>query len=74
MSTRLRLDDVRLAWESRDLDLSQLVVGLAGQPDEVSTTPPRQGARTFANFLAELRNPAFHAGRPRSRRISGSSR
>ncbi len=63
MSSRLRLDDVRRAWESRDLDLSQLVVGLAGQPDEPSTTPPRQGARTFANFLAELRSPAF-ARRP----------
>ncbi|MGP0067272.1 MAG: BRCT domain-containing protein [Isosphaeraceae bacterium] len=59
MSTRLRLDDVRRAWESSDPELSNLVVDLAGQADDKPETPPREGAPTFARFLAELHSPAF---------------
>ncbi len=59
MTSRLRLDDVRRAWESRDPELTRLVVELAGEPDENPTTPPREGAPTFAKFLAELHSQAF---------------
>jgi hypothetical protein len=59
VSTRLRLDDVRRAWESSDPDLSRLVVELAVQPDEKPETPPREGAPTFDKFLSELRSTAF---------------
>lgn len=61
MSTRLRMDDVRLAWESRDPDLSGLVSALAEQDDEETpgTPPPREGARTFASFLLEIRSRPF---------------
>ena len=59
MTTRLRLEDVRRAWESSDPELGRLVVQLAVQPDEKPETPPREGAPTFARFLAELHSPAF---------------
>jgi hypothetical protein len=54
-SPRVRLDDVRRAWESRDPVLIGLVNELAGQPDEPPGAPPREGAPTFAKFLAEIR-------------------
>jgi hypothetical protein len=63
VSTRLRLDDVRRAWESKDPELIGLVTDLAKQPDEVPGTPPREGAPTFAKFLAEIRSLAF-TGKP----------
>src|SRR5271155_757084 len=59
VSTQLRLDDVRRAWESSDPELSRLVVELAEQPDEKPETPPREGAPTFAKFVAELHSQAF---------------
>ncbi|WP_435020873.1 BRCT domain-containing protein [Tundrisphaera sp. TA3] len=59
MSTRLRLDDVRRAWEARDPDLVGLVSALAGQDDEAPATPIREGAATFDRFLAEIRSRAF---------------
>src|SRR4051812_34328786 len=59
MSTRLRLHDLRLAWEARDPELVQLIESLAAQPDEPPATPVRQGAPTFTRFLGELRTPAF---------------
>src|SRR5437868_8743887 len=59
VSPRLRLDDVRRAWESRDPELIGLVQELAEQPDEAPGTPPREGAPTFAKFLAELRGRAL---------------
>ncbi len=59
MSSRLRLDDVRRAWESSDPELGQLIIELASQPDEKPTKPPREGAPTFAGFLAELQSAAF---------------
>ena len=59
MSTRLRLDDVRRAWESRDPELAGLVFALASQADEPSETPIRDGAPTFERFLAEIRAKAF---------------
>jgi hypothetical protein len=59
MSTRLRLEDLRQAWEARDPDLVSLIESLATQPDEQPATPVRQGAPTFARFLSEIRTPAF---------------
>jgi hypothetical protein len=63
VATQLGLDDVRRAWESADPELTRLVVDLAGQPDKKPETPPREGAPTFARFLAELHGPTF-ATRP----------
>ena len=59
MSSRLRLDDVRRAWESHDPDLVGLVDDLASQPDETPETPIREGAATFEKFLAEIHGKAF---------------
>lgn len=59
MSNRLRLDDLRRAWDAHDPDLVGLIVSLAEQPDEVDETPPREGAPTFDHFLAEVRSPQF---------------
>ena len=59
MSTLLRLDDVRRAWEARDPDFVDLVASLAGQGDETPEPPPREGAPTFARFLAALRSRDF---------------
>jgi hypothetical protein len=60
VSARLGLDDVRRAWESRDPDLARLVGELAGQPDEApDTSSIREGAPTFAKFLAGIRSSAF---------------
>ncbi|MHC5537197.1 BRCT domain-containing protein, partial [Singulisphaera rosea] len=60
MSTHLRMDDVRLAWQARDPELSELVVQLAGQEDDdTSTPPPREGALTFAKLLIEIRSRDF---------------
>ncbi len=59
MSTHLRLDDVRRAWESNDPDLPGLVESMAGEPDETPETPIREGAPTFAKFLAEIRSKPF---------------
>ena len=58
-SPRVRLDDVRRAWESRDPVLIEMVTELAGQPDKPPGAPPREGAPTFAKFLAEIRGNAF---------------
>ena len=58
MSTRLRLDDVRRAWEAHDPGLVGLVTDLTNQ-DAAPTTPVRDGAPTFDKFLAEIRTKAF---------------
>jgi hypothetical protein len=59
VSTGLRLDDLRRAWDARDPELVRLIESLAEQPDELSETPVREGAPTFDRFLAEIRSPAF---------------
>jgi hypothetical protein len=58
MTTPLRLQDVRLAWEARDPELVGLIEALASQPDDTST-PIREGAPTFDRFLAEIRTWSF---------------
>ncbi len=59
MPSRLRLDDVRRAWESRDSGLIGLVEALVDQEDETPKTPIREGAPTFAKLLDEVRSQAF---------------
>lgn len=51
--------DVRLAWEARDPDLVRLVESLAESWDDEPETPIRDGAPTFARFLAEIRSKPF---------------
>jgi len=59
VSTRLRLADIRRAWESNDPGLVGLVEALAGQPDEAPETLVREGAPTFAKFLDQIRGKPF---------------
>ena len=60
VSTQLRLDDVRRAWEARDPELRP-ARRPAGRPSPTPSaqTPIREGAPTFAKFLAEIRSKAF---------------
>jgi hypothetical protein len=64
---RLRLDDVRRAWESRDPDLPDLIGEVAQQPDTTPGAPPREGAPTFAKVLAEIRSKTFAQKQPDER-------
>ena len=59
MTIKIRLDDARRAWEARDPELTGLVVALAERPEEKPESPIREGAPTFAKFLAEIRSKAF---------------
>ena len=59
MPSRIRLDDVRRAWEARDPELVGLVEALADQDDEPPKAPIREGAPTFAKLLAEIRSLPF---------------
>lgn len=59
MDTTVRLEDVRLAWESRDPETVALVVDLARQDEPEPETPIRPGAPTFASYLAEIRSRDF---------------
>jgi hypothetical protein len=65
VTTPLRLDDLRRAWEARDPEVVGLVVALAIQPDQPPETPIREGAPTFARFLSEIRGWSFRR-KPRS--------
>lgn len=56
MATPLRLDDLRRAWDARDPQFVDLVVRLAGQPDEEPDQPVRDGAPTFDSFLRDMRS------------------
>ncbi len=75
MSTHLRLDDVRRAWDSHDPDLVGLVVELAGQSDDAPKTPVREGAPTLGKFLAEIRTkPFFKTKTPDEQRLYRAER
>jgi hypothetical protein len=65
----IRLEDVRLAWEARDPETVPLVVELAGQDDPTPDTPVREGAPTYARFLAEVRSKEFRR-KPRAEQAS----
>jgi hypothetical protein len=60
VSTLLRLEDLRRAWDARDPELVRLVELLANQPEESPHVPVREGALTFATYLREVQSPAFH--------------
>ena len=59
MPTQLQLDDVRRALEAQDPQLVQLAKLLAEQPVKPPKTPPREGALTFAKFLATIQSKPF---------------
>src|SRR5690606_11454029 len=44
MALELSLEDIRRAWDSRDPELSTLIVSLAGAADPRPDKPPREGA------------------------------
>jgi hypothetical protein len=59
VTARLRLEDLRQAWQAHDPELVELITNLAVQRDEPPETPPREGALTVDRFLAEMRGYAF---------------
>jgi hypothetical protein len=59
VSIRLRLDDLRRAWDAGDPELVGLVIDLASQDEGPPEAPVREGAPTFAAFLAETRGREF---------------
>lgn len=67
MERALTLADLRRALVARDSDLADLVVAVAEQPDPRPSTPPREGAPTFAGFAAEVRSAAFARRKPEER-------
>jgi len=60
-------EDVRRAWEARDSDLADLIITLAESPDLPPITPPREGAPTFAAYVAEVRGYAIRTKKPDER-------
>jgi hypothetical protein len=59
MTTPLRLDDVRRAWEAQDPELVQYIEQIATQPEPKPDTPIHEGALTFAKFLREINSYQF---------------
>ncbi len=59
MSTQLRLEDVRLAWATRDPSLVDLFVSLAEQPETPPETPLREGALAYRQALAQIHGKPF---------------
>lgn len=62
MSPRIRLEDLRRAWQARDPSLANLAVLLATQPEPEPSEPVREGVPTFAGFLADVRSREFRRG------------
>ncbi len=71
VDNRLRLSDLKRAWDSRDPDLHEQVITLVNQDDEpaAGTPPVRDGAPTFATFLASIRDEKFKKRDAEERRI-----
>lgn len=67
MALELSLDDIRRAWDSRDPELSTLIVSLAGAADPRPDKPPREGALTFASFSQHLTSWKFTRSKPQER-------
>jgi len=57
---QLRLQDIEAAWHSRDPALPELFCQLVNQPDPTPSTPPREGAMTFDQFIRDIQSPGFH--------------
>src|SRR5690606_19246706 len=64
MALELSLEDIRRAWDSRDPDLSTLIVSLAGAADPRPDKPPREGALTYASFTQHLQSWKFTRSKP----------
>jgi hypothetical protein len=67
MALELSLDDIRRAWDSRDPDLSALIVSLANAADPRPDKPPREGALTYASFSQHLQSWSFRRSSPQER-------
>lgn len=67
MALELSLEDIRRAWDSRDPDLSTLIVSLAGAADPRPDKPPREGALTYASFTQHLQGWKFKRSKPQER-------
>ncbi|WP_240911125.1 BRCT domain-containing protein [Paludisphaera soli] len=74
MDAPIRLEDVRRAWEARDPETVALVVDLARQSDPEPETPLRDGAPTFASYLAEVRSREFRRKPPEEQASERRSR
>src|SRR5262245_44338820 len=59
MAAVLTLDDVRKAWDARDLRLITLLEQLFNQPIPSPDKPIRDGALTFDKFLSSLKDWRF---------------
>src|SRR4051794_1909384 len=60
------MEDIRRAWDARDPEVVNLVTRLAEQTEDAEPeTPVREGAPTFARFLAEIHSKPFRR-RPRA--------
>lgn len=61
MSHRVRLVDVRRAWEAQDPILVELIQTLVNQSDEdLFEETIREGAPTFQKFIQEIHSRPFH--------------
>lgn len=67
MALELSLDDIRRAWDSRDPELSTLIVSLANAADPRPDKPPREGALTYATFTQHLTSWKFTRSKPQER-------
>lgn len=67
MALELSLDDIRRAWDSRDPDLSALIVTLAGAPDPKPDKPPREGALTYSAFEQYVTSWKYGRSKPQER-------
>jgi hypothetical protein len=64
VTTPVRLEDVRRAWDANDPELVPLVLALAEQTDPPPAVPIRQGAPTFDLFLRIIRGHGFNRKTP----------
>ncbi|HEY8376972.1 MAG TPA: hypothetical protein VIK91_10810 [Nannocystis sp.] len=67
MALELSLDDIRRAWDSRDPELSTLIVDLATAADPRPDKPPREGALTYAGFVQHLGSWKYTRSKPQDR-------
>lgn len=59
MTTQLRLEDLRRAWEAHDPSVVDLIEALAVQPDEPPKTPIPENALTLQKVLNEIQSWNF---------------
>jgi hypothetical protein len=67
MALELSLDDIRRAWDSRDPELSSLIVALANAPDPRPDKPPREGAIHYGAFAEHVNSWKYSRSKPQER-------